>query len=253
MAKTDNLTDFLTDLADGIRTIEGTTAKIDPQDFRGKIDTYVKPSTKKAAATITPSTSNQTIAAGTYLTGAQTISGDADLTAGNIKHGVNIFGVTGTFTSDATAVTADVLSGKVAYVKGLKLEGTMTDNGAVSRTLDTSTTTSYTVPAGYHNGSGTVSITTETKSATPSTSAQDITPSRGKVLSKVTVEAIPNQKTASDVTVSGATVSVPVGYYGTAVSKSVTTATRANTTATTTADDTADTLTVTASNNQTTG
>ena len=51
--------------------------------------------TTKAAATITPGTTNQTIAAGTYLTGAQTIAGDADLVAGNIKSGVQIFGVTG--------------------------------------------------------------------------------------------------------------------------------------------------------------
>lgn len=51
--------------------------------------------TTKAAATITPGTTNQTIAAGTYLTGTQTIAGDADLVAGNIKAGVQIFGVTG--------------------------------------------------------------------------------------------------------------------------------------------------------------
>lgn len=53
--------------------------------------------TTKAAATITPGTTDQTIAAGTYLTGAQTISGDADLVAGNIKKDVQIFGVTGTY------------------------------------------------------------------------------------------------------------------------------------------------------------
>ena len=51
--------------------------------------------TTKAAATITPGTSDQTIAAGTYLTGAQTIAGDADLVASNIINGVQIFGVTG--------------------------------------------------------------------------------------------------------------------------------------------------------------
>lgn len=82
--------------------------------------------TTKAAATITPGTSNQTIAAGTYLTGAQTISGDADLTAANIKKGVQIFGVTGTYTSDATAAAADIASGKTAYVNGSKITGTLT-------------------------------------------------------------------------------------------------------------------------------
>ncbi len=53
--------------------------------------------TKKSAATYTPSTSNQTIAASQYLSGAQTIKGDANLVAGNIKSGVSIFGVTGTY------------------------------------------------------------------------------------------------------------------------------------------------------------
>ena len=53
--------------------------------------------TTKAAATITPGTTNQTIASGTYLTGTQTISGDANLVAGNIKKDTSIFGVTGTY------------------------------------------------------------------------------------------------------------------------------------------------------------
>ena len=53
--------------------------------------------TTKGAATITPGTSDQTIASGTYLTGAQTIKGDANLVAGNIKSGVSIFGVAGSF------------------------------------------------------------------------------------------------------------------------------------------------------------
>lgn len=55
--------------------------------------------TTKAAATITPGTSNQEIASGTYLTGKQTISGDANLVAANIKSGVSIFGVSGSLSS----------------------------------------------------------------------------------------------------------------------------------------------------------
>ena len=51
--------------------------------------------TTKAAATITPGTSSQTIAAGTYLTGTQIITGDADLVASNIISTANIFGVQG--------------------------------------------------------------------------------------------------------------------------------------------------------------
>ena len=93
-------------------------------------------------------------------------------------------------TDDADAGAGNILVDKTAYVAGEKITGTMPDNGAVSKSL-TTTDTSYTVPAGYHNGSGKVSITLETKSATPTKSAQTITPSTGKVLSSVSVAAIP--------------------------------------------------------------
>lgn len=93
--------------------------------------------------------------------------------------------------SSVTATAADVLSPAV-FVKanGDITAGTMPNRGAVSKTLDTSTT-SYTIPSGYHNGSGEVSITTETKTATPSESTQTISPSNGKVLSSVTIDPIP--------------------------------------------------------------
>ena len=64
--------------------------------------------TTKAAATITPGTSNQTIASGTYLTGTQTISGDANLVSANIKSGVSIFGVSGSLT--AATVSQDAIT-----------------------------------------------------------------------------------------------------------------------------------------------
>lgn len=63
--------------------------------------------TTQSAQTITPGTSNQTIASGTYLTGTQTIVGDADLIASNIKSGVNIFGVAGSLTSAVVSQDAD--------------------------------------------------------------------------------------------------------------------------------------------------
>lgn len=95
---------------------------------------------------------------------------------------------------DVTAVTAtaaQVLDGSVFVdADGEVVEGSMANNGAVSQTLNASTT-SYTVPAGYHDGKGKVSITTETKSATPTKSAQTISPTVGKVLSSVSVAAIP--------------------------------------------------------------
>ena len=95
--------------------------------------------------------------------------------------------------SSVTAGASDVLANKVIVTSnGTVTAGTMPNNGAVSKTLDATTSNqSYTVPAGYHNGSGTVSITLEEKSATPSGSSQNITPTSGKVLSKVTVAAIP--------------------------------------------------------------
>ena len=96
---------------------------------------------------------------------------------------------------DVTSVTAaagDVLTGKVYVASdGTVTAGTMINNGAVSKNLDVTTIT-YTIPKGFHNGSGKVTITLEEKSVTPTKSVQTITPSSGKVLSKVTVAAIPD-------------------------------------------------------------
>lgn len=88
------------------------------------------------------------------------------------------------------AGTGDVLAGKTfSNADGIDKTGTMTNRGAVTQSLNTSTT-SYTIPAGYHNGSGKVSITTQEKTVTSSRSAQTVTPDSGKVLSKVTVKAL---------------------------------------------------------------
>ncbi len=95
--------------------------------------------------------------------------------------------------SSVTAAAGDVLTGKIIVAAdGTVVTGTMPNNGAASKTLDV-TTISYTIPKGYHSGTGTVKITLETKTVTPTKSVQDITPTAGKVLSKVTVAAIPDE------------------------------------------------------------
>lgn len=109
--------------------------------------------------------------------------------------------------SSVTAGVADVLTGKVfVTATGVVTPGEMVNNGAVDKTLDVTTIT-YTVPKGYHSGTGTVKIVLETKTVTPTKSAQNITPTSGKVLSKVTVEAIPDKyQDVSEVTATAANV-----------------------------------------------
>lgn len=95
--------------------------------------------------------------------------------------------------SSVTAGAADTLTGKVLVTSDGKVTtGTMQNNGAISKALDASTP-SYTIPKGYHSGAGKVSVSVETKSVTPAKTAQDIVPSIGKLLSKVTIAAIPDE------------------------------------------------------------
>lgn len=60
-------------------------------------------------------------------------------------------------TSDATATAAEILATKTAYKNGSKLTGTMANNGSVTGTISTKAGT-YTIPQGYHDGTGTVGI-----------------------------------------------------------------------------------------------
>ena len=149
---------------------------------------YVEAGTKSAtnqlsiqsAQTITPSTSNQVITSGKYLTGDQTIKGDINLVAENIKNGVSIFGVAGTLsagidTSDATAIPADILSGKTAYVNGSKVTGTIATVTQATPSISVNSsgliTASSNQEAGYV-GAGTKSSTSQLTTQ----GAQTITP-----------------------------------------------------------------------------
>jgi len=84
---------------------------------------------------------------------------DADLAAANIKHNVALFGVTGSYDTEAVSPieVATVLSGKIGYVNGVKITGTMPDNGTVSTDISAKAT-EVTIAAGKHSGSGVVKI-----------------------------------------------------------------------------------------------
>ena len=86
--------------------------------LRGKVAGSIS---RKAAATYTPGTSDQVLEAGQYLQGAQTIAGDANLAAGNIRSGVSIFGVAGTYQTPIKSIGIYTFSmqGNPADNKGL--------------------------------------------------------------------------------------------------------------------------------------
>lgn len=70
--------------------------------------------TTQAAKTITPSRSSQTaVASGRYTTGNITVAGDTDLIASNIKSGVNIFGVNGTYSGEE--VIEEIVDSNISY------------------------------------------------------------------------------------------------------------------------------------------
>jgi hypothetical protein len=152
----------------------------------------------------------------------------ADLASGVTAHDKSGAIITGTNTydsdtSDDTAVASEILATKTAHARGTALTGTMPNRGGVTGTISTKAQ-EYTIQQGYHDGSGKVSISSteqakliatnirqgvtilgvegtmsgqedvnaQSRSVTPTTSQQVITPETGyNYLSQVTVAAIP--------------------------------------------------------------
>lgn len=79
-------------LDNGNKMLNNVTAYAGGTKYTGSIQS-------KSAQTYTPTTSDQTIASGQYLSGNQIIKGDANLVAGNIANGVSIFGVQGSLSA----------------------------------------------------------------------------------------------------------------------------------------------------------
>jgi hypothetical protein len=168
----------------------------------------------------------------------------ADLQSGVTAHDKSGATITGTNTYDSdtsedNAVVAEILSGKTAHARGTALTGTMPNNGSVIGTIST-VAGQYTVPQGYHDGSGKVGISSteqskivatnirqgveilgvtgtmsgqedvsaQTKSITPTASQQVVTPDSPdyNYLSQVTVAAIPYTET--DNAAGGKTVTI---------------------------------------------
>lgn len=173
---------------------------------------------------------------------ADTVTADK-LLKGITAHGKDGAPITGTCdwdaaTGDATAAAAEILDGKIVYVKGKKVFGTMPNRGAVAGKISTKAG-AYTVPRGYHDGSGKVTIDSteqakliptnvregvtilgvegtmsgsedmkpQSKSVTPKASAQTVLPDEDyNCLSQVEVAAIPYA--VSDNTSGGKTVTI---------------------------------------------
>lgn len=164
---------------------------------------------------------------------ADTVQADK-LLEGITAHGADGEPITGacTFdsdTQDATAAAAEILSGKTAYIRGAKVTGTMQNNGAVNGTISAKAQ-EFTVPQGWHDGSGKVAIASaeqakiiasnirsgvtilgvtgtmsgsesvkaQAKTVTPSAVEQEVLPDDGyNYLSEVTVEPIPYNEAAN--------------------------------------------------------
>lgn len=228
----------------------------------------------QGAQTFTPGTTDQKIPSGQYLTGTQTIKGDSNLKAENIKKGVSIFEVAGSHECEEgftlPPIDEAVLGTASDLVKGKELigaDGKIVTGTMPKRTADDLTASGLTVsvPAGYYEtdayksvevpDTGDSDLTLVTANVTSTKGTQEVTPNAGEAFSKVIVNPIPDKyqdvsgvtarpeqvldgayfvdstgqrkegnipiRSEADLTATNRAVTVPAGFYETAVTKEV--------------------------------
>jgi len=142
----------------------GKTAYVNGRKLTGTIP-------NQAAQTITPGTTDKTIASGKYLSGTQTIKGDSKLVASNIKSGISIFGVTGTYTgsssgsSSGSGLPNTIIAGDtpvIANWTGKNITATTATDTGIAITIKKAGTYRFKIPAvaksSFSSGSPTVSL-----------------------------------------------------------------------------------------------
>lgn len=206
--------------------LAGSSGYVDGAKVEGTIQS-------KSATTITPGTSAKTaIAAGTYAAGRIQVAGDSNLVAANIAKGKTIFGVTGSFegsggsgpvsgidTSDATAGSGDILSGRTAYVNGQKITGSIAeqDFSQYPATISVSSTgviTSTTmIPEGYYTSNS--KATTKNLSTMAGGTFKNNTTlnTRGKYMTGNIVIDVPTNSTGIDTSDATATADCILDGY----------------------------------------
>lgn len=215
----------------GDAKIDMTDATATPDDIVAGKTAYLKDGIARGtminngAISISPSSSDQIIPAG-YHNGngkvrAVSASVDSNIKANNIKKGISILGVNGTLdaldTSDATANKSTILYGATAYVNGVKVTGTMPNNG---RLTYTPLTRAQSIPTGYTSG-GSIAAVTHTIDA-------NITP--GNIKQGITILGVEGNLTASgvDTTDANATADKILNSYTAYVNNEKVTGTMSN-------------------------
>ena len=178
------------------KILQGWTAYVNGKKITGTIPSL-------PATTITPSATDQKISGGKYMAGDVTIKGDSNLKPENIRTGVSIYSVNGTYTSDATADASKIIAGYTAYVNGQKVTGTAT---AADFTQDGNATakqilSGYTAYVKGQKITGTLTLKDFTNDATAT--AKDVLVGKtaygkdGKITGTLTVRDLTSDATAT--------------------------------------------------------